>query len=347
MVRADDQNEFEFEALFYGIEEVRDAYVKQAEEQSIVWNFVKKKPGFDLASYRKIIKIIRRSSPDILFLHSSAYILPAKFAALFSSRKMRILIRETQPNHLKTRSEWLGLRFSMIAANKIIFLSTEYRDAIKKKMPLLFRQRKTCVIPNGIDLEIFKPATTTSPAVTRIGMQSRLSISKDHATLIKAFNILLGKINVDTKLELWIAGDGDCRPALEQLSESLSIKDKVFFTGMLEEKALPAFINSLDIYVHATSGETMSNAIMQVMACRVPIIASDVLGVNNMVKNDVTGILVPLADAGKMAEAIESLLNDQEKRNTIAQNAYKFAIDNYSNKKMLASYKNIFLEGNK
>ncbi|MBK8495622.1 MAG: glycosyltransferase family 4 protein [Chitinophagaceae bacterium] len=54
-----------------------------------------------------------------------------------------------------------------------------------------------------------------------------------------------------------------------------------------------AFLQSLDIYVHASLGETMSTAIMQAMACKLPIVASDVNGINNMIIHGKTGILVP------------------------------------------------------
>ena len=340
---ADAGHEFQYEGLFYGIEDVREGYKKKAEDRAIPWFFVKKKPGLDFSSYRKIIGIIKRSSPDILFLHSSAYIFPAKLAALFAAKKTRIIIRETQPNHLKTRAEWVGLTFSLLAANKIIFLSKEYRDAIKKKFGILFPRKKTKVIPNGINLDIFKPVPKPFSPIVKIGMQSRLSASKDHSTLINAFELLLNKLQEEINIELWIAGDGECMPQLVDLTKELSITDKVIFTGLLEETELPAFINSLNIYVHATTGETMSTAIMQVMACKVPVIASDVLGVNNMVLNEVTGLLVPVNDAEKMADAIYLLLKDAAIRNKISEKAYRFAVDNYSNKKMFNSYREVFL----
>jgi len=109
-------------------------------------------------------------------------------------------------------------------------------------------------------------------------MQSRLSETKDHTTLLDAFALVLKSMNAAV-VKLYIAGDGVCRSSLEKQTQNLNISHAVEFTGMLEETDLPQFINSLNIYVHATLGETMSTAIMQVMACRLPIIASDVLGV--------------------------------------------------------------------
>jgi L-malate glycosyltransferase len=111
---------------------------------------------------------------------------------------------------------------------------------------------------------------------------------------------------------------------------------------MLEEKDLPEFINSLDIYVHATLGETMSTAIMQVMACRVPVIASDVPGVNNMIIHEQLGLLVPVKNETAMAEAIVYLLDHPEVAAKLSGNAFDFAITHYSNTSMLDKYKAVF-----
>ena len=113
---------------------------------------------------------------------------------------------------------------------------------------------------------------------------------------------------------------------------------------MLEEKALVIFLQQLNIYVHASLGETMSTSIMQAMACGKPIIASDVPGINNMIENNVTGVLVPAKNAGAMVEAIMLLINNPMLANKLAANAFNFALENYSNKKMLDNYKTIFTD---
>jgi len=343
MADADKEKQHEFEIIFFGNEEVREGYKEKASQRNIPWHFVKKKPGFDFGSYRQIEKIIRETQPDIIFLHSSSYIFPVKKAILSISKKIKIIVRETQPNHLKTTLNWLGLCVSLVAATKVVFLSTEYRDVIKKKLSLFFSDKRTAVIPNGVDLDVYKPAEKNEHTGINIGMQSRLSETKDHATLIDAFALVL-KSAGDGAVKLYIAGDGVCRLALEKQVQDLRISHAVEFTGMLEETALPQFINLLDIYVHATLGETMSTAIMQVMACRIPVIASDVLGVNNMIKHNQNGLLVPAKNAEALSAAILQLIQDGKLCTALAENAYTFATENYSNKKMLQRYNEIFLD---
>jgi L-malate glycosyltransferase len=342
MVDGDIEKANQYEAIFFGVEEVREGYKEKAEKRNIPWHFVQKKAGFDFKSYSRIKNIILQSQPDIVFIHSSAYIFPAKYAAIKSSKKIKIVVRETQPNHLKTKLEWIGLSFSLLFADKVVFLSTEYRDYIKKALSLFYSNKRTAVIPNGIDLNIYKPAVPESKAFIKIGMQSRLSETKDHTTLIDAFALLLKIQQFEKPVKLYLAGDGNCRAALESQARALQLTDNIVFTGMLEETDLPAFITSLDIYVHATLGETMSTAIMQVMACRLPIIASDVLGVNNMIKHNQNGLLVPAKNAEVLSQAMAELLVNSKKASELANNAFTFATENYSNQKMLHSYNEIF-----
>lgn len=342
LVDADKEKKHEYAVIFFGIDEIREEYIEKATARNLPWYFVKKKPGFDFGSYNQIETIIKESLPDIVFIHAGAYIFPVKKAQLSMAKKIKIIVRETQPNHLKTKLEWLGLCVCLVVATRVVFLSTEYRDHIRKKLRLLFSDKRTAVIPNGIDLEFFKPAAKTVEPFIKIGMQSRLSDTKDHQTLINAFALLLKSPALKKPAVLYIAGDGSCALALQKQVARLELIDAVIFTGMLKETALPGFINSLDIYVHATLGETMSTAIMQVMGCGIPVIGSDVQGVDNMLSHNKTGLLVPAKDAEKLCAAMLQLVNDTGFAQKLAHNAFEFAHDHYSNRLMLDRYNLIF-----
>ena len=339
MVRANTQHEFIFEALFNGIEELRSEYKKNCGDMGIQWNFIKKKPGLDIIYYKSLVRIIKKSDAEIIFLHSSAYILPAIHANLLSKQKKKILIRETQANNLKKRSEWRWLSMAFLLANKVVFLSEEYRKEVQKKLHGLYRKNKVEIIPNGIDLTIFQPAENIKDTII-IGMQSRLTNNKDHVTLLHAFALL--KEQGHNNIKLKIAGDGTCKQELMLLTQKLKIENDVFFTGILEEREVAKFLQQLTIYIHASFGETMSTALMQAMACGLPIIASDVPGINNMIEENYTGILVPVKNAQLMAEAINHLLNNRSFAEELALNALSFAKLNYSNLTMFKRYKEVF-----
>lgn len=343
MVADNRDQQITYEALFYGIEDVRQSFVEECENNNIPWYFVKKRSKFDLNYYRQLLRIIRKSSPDIIFLHGSAYILPAKLASVFSGGKSKIVIRETQANHLKTFNQWLSLGISMFLAHHIVCLTPEFREQIKAKLGWVFRGKKVSVISNGIDLDLYRPKAPPARPETVIGMQSRLVRIKDHFTLLKAFRLLIDEYKGQINLRMKIAGDGETRTELMNDAKESGIDHLVEFTGMLPENELVDFLQSLDLYVHASFGETMSTAIMQAMACRLPIVASDVNGINNMLKNNETGLLVPPLHEEEMKDALKKLLENPAEKTRLSENAYRYALENFPNSKMMEAYNKIFI----
>ena len=341
LVRADEEKQFEYEALFTGVEEMREEYQQQCAENGVAYNFLKKRPGADFGFYMRLIRRIRKSNSQIIFLHASANILPAKIALACSKGKRKIIVRETQANELKTKWEWKWLKLALRFANHIVFLSDAYNDQVKKKLHNLYPAEKVEVIPNGIDLEIFRPNERKIAGELVLGMQSRLVIIKDHVTLLKAFALFMPEAP-GLKTKLRIAGDGEYRNLLEAKAKELGIADHVEFMGTLDQSALVSFIQALDIYVHASKGETMSTAIMQAMACRKAIIASDVAGIDNMLVNNETGLLVPVEDPEAMMVAMQRLSNSKELSERLADNAYRFALEHYSKAIMFDRYKKLF-----
>ena len=345
MVNADVNKRSEYEALFFGIEDVRSDYIDLCNKNNIKFYFAKKnKIGFDRAYIRSILSYIKQSDPEIVFLHGSAYILPAKFAGISSKKRYKIIVRETQANHLKSKAQWITLIFAMALADKIVCLTKEFDNQLKKKLRFFYRKNKIVIIPNGLDLAMYKPIEQNAGearegVVFTMGMQSRIVIIKDHFTLLKAFAIVKSSEDISAKnLRLKIAGDGDIKDELIKFSEELGIKNDVEFTGMLNEESLVSFLQSLDLYIHASLGETMSTAIMQAMACGLPVIASDVSGINNMIVPSVTGILVPPKDEHLLAAAIKDCINKPLTRRSLAEKAHEFATDNFSNQAMLEAY---------
>ncbi|MEO5999790.1 MAG: glycosyltransferase family 4 protein [Ferruginibacter sp.] len=343
MVSADTKHEFEYEALFYGIEDVRAEFIEACTQKKIPWYFAKKYIKLDVKYYFRIMQLIRKSNPDIIFLHGSAYILPAKIAALFAKKSCKIIVRETQANHLKTKAQWVSLTGAMFLANHIVCLTKEFKSQIQKKLGWLYHTNKVAVISNGINLDIYKPAEKTVGNHIVIGMQSRLVSIKDHISLLKAFALLKKEQTGSVfNLKLRIAGDGDFKGELLKYTAALELETDVEFTGMIPEKELVGFLQNLDIYVHASLGETMSTAIMQAMACKLPIVASDVNGINNMIQNRVTGILVPAQNEQELAGALQEYLANPGLRNSFAQQAFDYAQANFSNNRMMELYKQLF-----
>ncbi len=341
-IQADENQRYSYEALFAGNEEIREEYVTECNKLGIPWTYASKRKRFDISFNKKFVSTIRNSEAKIILIQGSRFILLAKWAAFLSKNKKKIVIVDTQANHLKTKSEWLWLWLSLVLANRVIFLTEYFKEEIKKKFPLAYNPKRISVINNGIDIHRFKPPNfKIENREILIGMQSRIVPIKDHATLLKSFALLVS-LRPELDIKLKIAGDGESLEELKRLSRELKIEQQVIFTGMLNEPKLIDFLQSLDLYVHASFGEVMSTAIMQAMACKLPIIASDVPGINNMIENNKTGILVPVENLQAMCDALVYIIDNIDIANELRQNAYDFAISHYSNQIMFAKYAKSF-----
>ncbi len=340
LVKSDVDHKYSHNAIFCGIEPLREEYVKLCEELSIPYVYYKKRTGLDLRVYARLLQSFRKTKPDILFIHGVSFILPAFIYKLFN-RRHRLIIRDTTAHHLKTTKEWIWLFFCLLIANDIVLLTQEAANGIKRKLRWIPR-RKIKIIPNGLDVMRYFPLSREAKvSKIVIGMQSRLFPAKDHMTLLKAFKILTDR-NPSCEIVLEIAGDGITRKKIEDTIDAMRLRNSVKMHGMLNQSDLVQFMQSLDIYVHATFGETLSNSIIQAMSCGLPIIASDVWGVNNMVKHEETGLLYKSKDAEQLAFLLEELIKDSQKRKWLGNEARIFAENNYSTESMFKRYQNLF-----
>lgn len=342
LVKADYKHNFDQEAIFCGVESVREEYIKKCSYYNVTNYSLRKKPGFHPALYFQLYRLLVKRNPDIIFLHGTSFILPA-FLYKLAHKNKRIIVRETQAHHLKTRTEWIWLRLAVRFSDTIVFLSAASRDDLFKKYSSGLLKRKSVIIPNGLDTSYYKPVEKNTSGKLVIGMQSRLQPIKDHPALLKAFALLVKRFP-DTAIELRIAGDGETAESLKKLALDLGIAHKTEFCGMLEESDLLLFMHTLDIYVHATFGETMSNSIMQAMACGLPIIASDVWGVNNMVKNNETGVLYESENVEDLTEKLSLFVSDKDLRLRFAISAREQAAHEYSLDAFFKNYARLFNE---
>jgi glycosyltransferase involved in cell wall biosynthesis len=164
------------------------------------------------------------------------------------------------------------------------------------------------VIPNGLDLQRFRPGQARAAGPVRIGMAARF-------TAIKRFDLLVGAMaelkrhHPQRVLELSLAGHGETLEAVRAQATAAGLADRVRFEGMLGDDALADWMRGLDIYAHASAGETLSLALLQAMATERPIVASDVAGIDTLLGplRSPAVRLVPEPSAGAFAAAIREI----------------------------------------
>jgi glycosyltransferase involved in cell wall biosynthesis len=161
------------------------------------------------------------------------------------------------------------------------------------------------VVPNGIDRSVFTPAgrsARTPGAPMRLGGVGRLVRQKGFDVLIGALPVVL----LDHDVELWIAGEGDERAALEQRAAGLPVR----FVGLLETPAAVAtFLRDLDVFVMPSRYEGLPNAVLEAMACGLEVVATDAPGMRAALGDSAP--LVPPDDPFALAVAITTALTDR------------------------------------
>ena len=179
------------------------------------------------------------------------------------------------------------------------------------------------VIPNSVDLNLYRPGKRRL-ARQSLGLPQDacicLSINTDHAnpnsykdfpTVARAINLVLGENPSVDLLFLHMGGKAEA-----------SGKPQVRHIGHIEgEDTLAAYYQAANVFVHGTKVESFSLVILEAMACGLPVIASEVGGIPELVSEGETGFLIPSGDSGMMSERLALLINNPGLGNSLGEKA--------------------------
>lgn len=205
---------------------------------------------------------------------------------------------------------------------------------------------KIHVIQNGIDQSRFqgieynlKSELGLSPQKKLIGKIARLVLEKNHPVLLDAVS-LLAKERQDFCLIL--IGDGPMRLELESQVERLKLQKCVRFLG--ERTDIPQILSGLDMVVQSSNYEGMPNALMEGMAAKKAVVATDVGGTGELIIHQKTGLLVPPNNAEALATALSTLLDDPTLATQLAEKGFQHLVDGFSVEKMVDKTQQIYLD---
>ncbi|MDA8109393.1 MAG: glycosyltransferase family 4 protein [Betaproteobacteria bacterium] len=201
-------------------------------------------------------------------------------------------------------------------------------------------------VPTGIDLERFRPrgqeevrrAIGLPPHVPLVGILATLRDWKGHEFLFEA----LARLRPDhPELRAIVIGEGPYRPKLEARVAALDVGDRVSFVGQRDHPEY--WLNALDVFALPSYGdEGLSQALMQAMACALPVITTPIGAHAEVVRDGDTGLLVPARDAAALAAAIARLLADEALRARLGVAAHRFAAAHCGEKAMLDRMEALF-----
>ncbi|PRY49988.1 glycosyltransferase involved in cell wall biosynthesis [Geodermatophilus tzadiensis] len=179
-------------------------------------------------------------------------------------------------------------------------------------------------IPSGFDPSLF----TGSPADVfpgvarpRIGYVGRLAPQKSPGTLVEAF----GRMREEAALV--VVGDGPDRALVHRLAATSPATGRITLAGFVEHARVPAVLGSLDVLVLPSAYEEMGSVLTEAMAAGLPVVASRVGGIPEVVRHGDTGLLVPPGDVDALAAALDRVTGDAALRARLAAGARARAVD--------------------
>jgi glycosyltransferase involved in cell wall biosynthesis len=260
----------------------------------------------------RLVHLIRQGRFDTLFsflVHANAL---AAMAAWFC-RDVRFLqsIQTTQP---LPRWHWWVQGIAAHWAERIVVPSPSVAEAAQVRSGIA--ASKIVVIPNAIDLEPFAHVAQTrrpsADGLFRIGFIGRLDPIKRIGDLIRAVGAL-------DRVRLDLFGEGQERPTLEHLIAQLHLADRISLHGAIAHPA--DALRQIDLLVLPSQAEGFGLVLIEAMAAGIPIVATDVPGIRDVVQDGVNGLLVPPANPPALAAAIQRLREDPRLRDTLVRQA--------------------------
>lgn len=291
----------------------------------------------DLKSLRQLIRLLRREQPDIVCTHTAKAGAIGRVAAFIA--RVPIIVH-TFHGHvfrnyfgkIKTLVFIQIERFLALITDQIIAISpSQYKDITE-----IFRiapARKVAMVRLGLELQPFinlqhsdelKAAIGLPPESRLLGFVGRLVPIKNTGMALQVLESLLKE---DERYHLCIAGDGEEREKWEEYARQQKIDQHVHFLGWIEK--IESVLAGIDILILTSLNEGTPIAVIEAMASQVPVVATAVGGVPDLIRHEQNGFLVPIDDVEGMIRCIKQIMVSPQATRAMMQNAAAGIIDQY------------------
>jgi glycosyltransferase involved in cell wall biosynthesis len=265
-------------------------------------------PWRDVAGFVELVQLLRRERPDILHASSSKAGVLGRLAALVAGVPIRIFTVHgwaftAHTGTASTLYRWADRLARPLTTVTICVSENERAAGIRAGT---CSAERTVVIRNAVSLDGRPPARRGNgrPRLVAVG---RLKAPKDFVTLVRALALL-----PPGSFEALIVGEGPDRSALESELRRLGLEDRVRLAG--ERHDVPGLLAAADVFVLSSVSEGLPVSVLEAMAAELPVVASRVGGLPELVVDGETGLLVTPRDADALAAALDRLVADRALR---------------------------------
>ena len=295
-------------------------------------------PSSDIKVEKALRRIIKQLKPDIVYAHSSKAGALARIADL--GLKNRVIYNphgwafNMQQSAKKKEMYKLVEKISAHFCDKIICISdAEKESALREK---ICKPSKLQVIYNGIDLEEIKntiPKTRAELNIPKdafvVGMVGRLSKQKAPDVFVKAAKLIKDKI---PNAYFLMVGDGELRGQVESLSNQYDLGSSFLITGWVDNPT--AYMKIMDVGMLLSRWEGFGLVLPEYMACGVPIVATNVDAIPNIIRDGVNGMLVNKDSFVGVQKVCTGLKNDTELKDRIIASAKSMVRNKFGAKRV-------------
>jgi len=297
----------------------------------------------DPLAYRRLRSYLREMQPDLV--HTWLFAANAYGRAAARSVGVKHTVAGERCVDLwKTWYQWEVDRRLAPATDRIVVNSPAIRDySVELGLPA----EKFLVIPGAVESP--PPSDVTRPQLCAelgepedaqlIGAVGRLWPQKRVKDLIWAFELMHV---LDDRARLLVIGDGPQRRMLERFARSLELDHAVLFLGHRED--VLRIMPHLDVLWLGSDYEGLPNAVMEAMACGVPVVATDIPGCRELVTEDETGFLVPVAGRAERARQTDKILRDPELARRLGQAGREKVSKEFTVERMVKSHFELYRE---
>jgi N-acetyl-alpha-D-glucosaminyl L-malate synthase BshA len=301
---------------------------------------------YSLALAGKIIDVVRYEKLDILHVH---YAIPHAISGYLAKQ---ILSKKTS---LKLVTTLHGTDITLIGLEPsflpLVKFSLEQSDAVTAVSGFLAEKTKTGfntkanveVIPNFVDTQVYKRLECSKIRHQIAPGAEKILMHVSNFRPVKRVNdtiLILDEVLKQSPAKLVLVGDGPDRAEAERLAREMGIAEHVKFLG--KQNGLPEILSIADVFLLTSQSESFGLAALEAMSCGVPVVATSMGGIPEVVEHDETGFIAELGDIKRMARYTLDLINNPRKWTEFSANARRRAVEFFDLSLIVPRYEELY-----
>jgi glycosyltransferase involved in cell wall biosynthesis len=310
-------------------------------------------PLNDLVTASKLVPILRRQRPHIVETHTAKAGLVGRLAARLAGVPIVLHVFHGHVfygyfGRLQIRAYITIERLMARLSDRIVAISESQQHDIVHVYRIA-PANKVLVVPLGFDLNALVEAKQTAKGRFRalyglsadaplVGFVGRLTSVKNPALFVQAARRVLEEV---PEAHFCVVGDGELRQDVERQVAALGIAERVHLAGW--QRDMQAVYAALDVLVLTSLNEGTPVTAIEALAAGVPVVATDVGGVADIVRDKETGLLVPPDDAGALVRSVSALLLDTGLGHAMAQAGQKDVLARFGRDRLIADMQALYL----